>query len=176
MTAQHTKHHAQAMEAALDILNGPANTKAQDVIRNSDLKTQDRDEAFKLWLEVLRDPKSEKTQGRLEDPDNAKARCCLGHACHALGEERYVKTSGAGYPSQAPYIVMYAGDAGVLSEGAASLLGIQPDGLLKESDGGVKGMYTLVDLNDDTNLTPAEIADVIECLWQNDGFEPYDNS
>ena len=159
----------------------------------TELKTQDRDEAFRLWLEVLRDPKSEKEKGRLENPDNPNARCCLGHACHALGAERRVvqhptsampashdvrvEYGGAGEHGEGgQYSVLPADVARVLKltyEGSFKWDALPADDALRYTVGAPFGLDSLASLNDKTNISPAELADVIEALWKNRGFKTY---
>jgi hypothetical protein len=40
-------------------------------------------EEYKNWINVLSDPINCKTTNQLEDCNNPKSRCCLGHACAA---------------------------------------------------------------------------------------------
>ena len=50
------------------------------------------DENRQKWLAVLRAPESSKAVGVLESRTDENSRCCLGHACHALGITRTVTT------------------------------------------------------------------------------------
>ena len=139
----------------------------------AELITTDRDQAFTLWLGVLRDPKSEKMCGALAHHFHTDQRCCLGHACHALGEERALVKEygvlGVGHVAYGPEKEIHT-----LPDRVARLLNLTCEGEFKALVvvGGAE-FDTLSDLNDASNLTPAEIADVIEDMWKNDGFVPY---
>ena len=132
----------------------------------AELITTDRDQAFTLWLGVLRDPKSEKMCGALAHHFHTDQRCCLGHACHALGLplEQWDWRGG------------YGGEHSYLPARISELLDITQLGAFREPlliDGLKARFESLAGLNDASNLSPAEIADVIEDMWKNDGFVPY---
>ena len=126
----------------------------------------------KKWLEQLRKPESEKTYSKLERYDNPNARCCLGHACHALGIEREeIKYYGEEHG------VTYGNEHDVLPKEAAEMLDITLSGSIREEvriDGFQNGrpryFVTLTTLNDKTELTPQQIADIIEDLFLKNGL------
>ena len=138
------------------------------------------DEARQKWLAQLRSPDAKKTTGKLEDFDDRRKRCCLGHACHALGESRRESISGHGKA-----VVQYGYDRALyqLPDSAAELLDITTSGRFKNAitvkhtvsgyEGFSRLMTCLSDLNDDTTLTPSEIADVIEEQFKTDNFVPF---
>ena len=125
----------------------------------------------KKWLAQLRDPKSKKAIGKLEDLKNHNKRCCLGHACHALGVTRDIDT----YTDRVSYDERW----GKLPESACRKLNIDRIGRLKneilapnrDSNNSYYGNLTM--LNDETKLTPQEIADVIEEQFERDNFIPF---
>lgn len=125
-----------------------------------------QDEARAQWLTVLRDPKSKRNTGLLEDYDDQNKRCCLGHACHALGIERAFRPSklvcyGRGMESS----------LATLPWEAQQLLGITYDGRLRRGVMVQDFFYSnLATLNDDTKIEPAEMADIIEEQFAQDNF------
>ena len=134
------------------------------------------------WLAQLRDPEAGKALGMLEDPNDPNQRCCLGHACHALGADRKLYDGKVWYgkdlksPSALPSGVMDAlamwgrdGDfrASVSMADVRRIVG-RPARLDEGIDDDEKEwIQSLSALNDGTDLTPAEIADVIEANWEN---------
>ena len=125
------------------------------------------DENRRKWFGVLRDPESKKITNKLEDPEDTNARCCLGHACHALGIEREVEFD----PRKESHSVCYDSSSIVLPDTVAYMLNITNVGDFKKTIY-VKSIpvSNLTQANDDTNLTPAEIADLIEDQIKNDNF------
>ena len=117
----------------------------------------------KKWLAVLRAPESKKHRAALEKPTDPNARCCLGHACHALDIKKS-KESESGY-------IYYDGELGILPKKAQKKLRVNPKGTFKNPVriNGID-LFDLVYVNDDTDLTPQEIADVIEDQFENDNF------
>jgi len=133
----------------------------------------ERAEAFELWLKQLRDPESKKAQGELEYLNEPEARCCLGHACHVFisdtrqilfDEVCYGTSLGSISSSDLPFEVM-------------DVLKIGPNGEFKEpmkvinTEGELIRITTLACLNDKTDYSLAEIADVIEDKFHSDGFD-----
>ena len=123
-----------------------------------------RTEAFDLWLKQLRHPDSLKHKGKLENPENRNERCCLGHLCHALGIESNVRDDA----------VRYINSVGTLPDTVASALDIT---IVGDVRGGIRygdGVYhSLGSLNDNTDIDPAGIADVIEKMLATDRFVPF---
>ena len=136
------------------------------------------------WLDTLRDPVSQKYQGKLENHTNANERCPLGHACHALGIYRKVgEWSGT---------VRYDSQTQVLPFKACETLGIDPSGRFKKALSKAQvetivgraptpnnrfapDLYeNLAHLNDFSDITLSEIADLIEYQYAHDGFAPHD--
>ena len=121
-----------------------------------------RDEARALWIKQLRDPEAKKEKGALESPYDSNMRCCLGHACHALGAERKVRTA-AGQDT-----ILYEGAAAILPERIAVLLDITTMGsLVEETKIGKACISALTDMNDYTDMQPSDIADWLEANWYN---------
>lgn len=112
-------------------------------------------EARAVWLKTLRAPGAKKTTQRLESPKDTNARCCLGHACHALGVERKVVTEGFPGGYQGP-LVRYGGEVLALPRSVAKQLDISPLGAFRRKvyvEGASNpngGMNSLVGVNDDT--------------------------
>ena len=118
------------------------------------------------WLKVMRDPEFGKATGTLEDPNNPSKRCCLGHLGYSMKASRRwnVITARVDY--------FYGGD----DSWSSSYL---PISLAKELDidnigsfinpitvGGIEEFKSMSELNDDTDLTSAAIADIIEDQWE----------
>ena len=142
----------------------------------SDYTQEDIDENRRKWLAVLRDPKSSKNRGSLESYWDENSRCCLGHACHALDVEKEESK-----PDSAVY---YDGKDSILPKGArnaldidhrgnfiepVTIISVHPNSLTHRYEDYFTA-YDLIDVNDNTNLTPKEIADVIEEQFENDNF------
>ena len=123
----------------------------------AELITNDRDEGFRLWLGVLRDPKSEKMCGALAHRFHTDQRCCLGHACHALGLPR----------EQWDWRGGYGGEHSYLPARVSELLDITQTGVFREPlliDRLKARFETLAGLNDASNLSPAEMSNKLEEL------------
>ena len=128
------------------------------------------------WLETLRDPKSKKKVGILEDHCNENARCCLGHACHALGAKKYT-AEHLGDDGEVEPVITYGGEWTILPEAIAEKLCITCNGEFKDPiriEGFKGGFDNLTDVNDDTKLTSVEIADVIEEQFALKNFLPFE--
>ena len=127
------------------------------------------------WLAQLRSPKAKKTTLKLEDFKKPNKRCCLGHACHALGIKREVLESNYSLGNS---IVHYENEPTYLPEEAYEKLDITSEGrfvtpveldhIHKYYKGDV--YKNLARINDHTALTPAEIADVIEEQFKANNF------
>lgn len=146
---------------------------------------------FKLWLERLRDPASEKATNALgyvneAEPENISkgAMCCLGHACYVAGNLERVPTSRHELQTK-------SGDRALLDAETVKWLGIEGyPNLLMERDShlnssgepsyniaipvevrpplGYHENSTVTTLNDSTDLTLAQIADVLEKTFDPD--------
>lgn len=123
----------------------------------------------KKWLEFLRVPGRRKVKGFL-DIGNGQ-RCCLGHACKALGMkwegEKHYDVTTHPYEGNIPRSFLtffYDNEETEAPQKVIDSLG------LRDSYGGLSEtvmlneypIADLVTLNDDTNLRPREIADFIE--------------
>ena len=130
-----------------------------------------RDEAVEMWLRELRGPTALKMTGKLAHPLNENARCCLGHLCAAIGAKRTIDRfdyCGETYPR-----VCYEGETTVLPKKVCRVLDITEKGEFVHPvrlDGYMCTFSSLVSLNDQTGLTPAQIADVIEKQIAADNF------
>ena len=122
------------------------------------------------WLAALRRPGSGKRVGCLEDVEAPHKRCCLGHACAALAPGlRFVDTLAGAR-------VRYRGHDKTLPAEVSRMLGIDREGTFRATvDAGGRSNVGLMELNDATNLTSAEIADVIEAQFRLDNFESPDD-
>ena len=140
--------------------------------------TTDTEEAWRLWLAFLREPGREKTEGKLEDVEHPEQRCCLGHACHVLGAERHADEHEGE--------VLYDGREDEFTVPLAKLLNVTPTVYFRrpapvpkprshtfEGTGVTVGFLSAAKLNDDTDLTPAEIADVLERERAAGNIQPY---
>ena len=114
-----------------------------------------------MWLENrrkliagLREPGRKKHKGELEDILNPDARCCLGHGCQILGIERKVTK----------HQVFYGGQSGVAPDELIAAVGLRcSTGYLgKTIQWRGYTFNSLTELNDNTDATPAEIADFLE--------------
>ena len=131
------------------------------------------------WLAFLREEGRQKCVGRLEDTHEGERRCCLGHAAFVLGGKRSVIEGTAG-----DKIVAYNDETGYLSADLAEMLNMEASGDLhdfihldgyEDEDGDPINFGTLTGINDDSDLTPAQIADVIENQIEADNLrELYD--
>ena len=131
------------------------------------------EQAVRATLRVLRDPKSDKMKERLEDPNDPDRRCCLGHLCHAVGLPRILLHEG---------LVVY-GHSHKSGNIDGVLLPADLRELLRDEEGighfakpiGINNSFfcsTLTDVNDFTELSSLEIADVIEREWESGNLWP----
>lgn len=142
-------------------------------------------EELAIWLRALRDPSAEKHCGTLEDYDNPKARCCLGHACVAFGLER--ADDQWTQDNYGDDIVLYGSHDGeyeetVLPKSLSMRLNLSPGGNFIEkveiegqNENGAPILFdSLVHVNDDSTLTLAQIADLIEEQNRKNNFHKTD--
>ena len=119
------------------------------------------------WLDFLRGEGRRKAKGLLEKIagyDKENPRCCLGHACVALGMKGVKDNTN----------MIYDGSSALLPLSAQIQLGISSDGSFKECVSVGSATYSsLSTINDCTDLSPADIADVIEEQFKNDNFEEF---
>ena len=127
-----------------------------------------RDEAIIAWLSELRDPRSKRHAYDLESIENPRRRSCLGHACHALGVERSIEKTVDGP------MVLYGNSSHILPSEVGGLLRISQYGNFKSPVNYRRTEYTcLTRLNDETDITPQEIADVVQIAFYTDNFMPF---
>lgn len=150
-------------------------------------------EARRSWLNYLRRPESRRAKGRLENPVDVEHRCCLGHACAAFSisgivpiERRVCNTKGT--LSGRMFPVVFYGKREDWSENKlpyfiAKMLDITTEGKFRK-EVKIGNIFTtmygkfdsLVPMNDDIDISPQQIADVIQEQFEKDNFVPYANS
>ena len=135
-----------------------------------------------LWLAEMRKPETCKHKAELENFYNANEMCCLGHACKALKEPLdllYTRGDGSvhveGLTSELPDSVSRAlgiTNAGSIRDGKVIELEkwMETKFDFDRFDRSVSSTGTLISLNDSTDLTIEQIADVIEYCYDNDFF------
>ena len=126
-------------------------------------------DALDKWLKVLRDPASKKAKGELESLGLPEYRCCLGHLCYALEvpSRRVDNNLEYGEDRDTSYTQ--------LPEYIARQVGITQDGdFIRDVEYDEVGTFgCLADLNDQTDITPQEIADIIEREAKAGNFHNY---
>lgn len=135
-----------------------------------------REEFFEKWIAFLK-TNPRKCRFRLEDADERDRRCCLGHACFLSGISREVRND----------LVFYEDKSSSLPLSLADILKIDICGAFNQKGIALVRIYLrenfikiyepldsndLMSLNDFTNMTHAQIGEVIEMLYKNDGFLP----
>ena len=132
------------------------------------------------WLRVMRDPKSGKTKHKLENLENRNNRCCLGHLCYSMNGNSKVTSYGCDIEGKDTVFYDFNDEVwehDVLPNELAKELDMTPTGSFTMAiDIGVISVRSMASLNDDTELTPAEIADVIEAQFRAGNVTPYDGS
>ena len=120
-----------------------------------------RDFAFDAWLKQLRKPESGKHQRALFSPFNKNHACCLGHACIALIPDMLEVNSVGAYSGA-------DGSCNTLPQILQEFLDILPSGNFEEAvvlRADMVPCGSLAGVNDYTDLTPQQIADVIEAQY-----------
>lgn len=122
----------------------------------------------KIWISHLLNPQTQKTTGKLEDADNPKARCCLGHACHLfIPHKRTINKFGS--------IVEYENSVNYAPNSIINVLGLHIktggsllfDIIYKEID-------SLAELNDSLlNITQAEIGLYLASVIEGGSHTPF---
>lgn len=118
------------------------------------------------WVNFLLDPSRKKTQGRLEAGNNYQHRCCIGHACSVLEIKRTSQRVGHAN-------AVFYGDGMEDSIAPSELLElvglIDVEGSFnkpfnqRDEEGNFKArIYSLVQMNDETDMTPQEIGQFIK--------------
>lgn len=122
------------------------------------------------WIDFLREEGRQKARNVLEDVQNPEARCCLGHACKVF-ENSVERTLVLG-DNDTPVAVKYDKTQHVLPSKLQRKLNIDAYGKLRKPIKIENGRYVdLVSINDSTNLSPAQIADVIEEQFKQRNFK-----
>ena len=118
------------------------------------------------WLGVMRDPKSGKCEGKLQDVLNPNDRCCLGHLGYSMGAAIEIRLNG--YREK---VVHYS-----YGDGIDSNVNVLPAALAKELDISKIGDFIkdikigdtsfacMAEINDETDLTIAEIAEIADVI------------
>ena len=134
------------------------------------------------WLNVMRDPESGKATGELEDATNPSERCCLGHLAYSMESDRRRNNIGPSveyfYPGSASWSTTYL-PVSLAKELDMDKIGsfIKPitvDGIVK-FNGAITEFNSMSELNDDTDLTSAQIADIIEEQWEAGNIGPFND-
>ena len=134
--------------------------------------TQEQIDEFRAqWLAQLRSSEAKKHVRWLEDAEDSDKRCCLGHACHALGIDRHINVINQ--------MVAYGDNAfslmntKVLPSEAQAKLNINESGefvhTIRLNGKGIL-FQSLSHLNDRSGLEPHEIADIIEENFKSNNF------
>ena len=144
----------------------------------------------KKWLAQLRHPDAMKARTELENYEDPRQRCCLGHACHALGVKRKVRQAEVNLEGVVSVSVVFYGESTTylpwearkklnLTYNGAFRKPIQLSGLITkywaDDELDYKDFKNLAEINDVTPLGPSEMADIIEENFENDNFKPCDD-
>ena len=118
------------------------------------------------WFSVMRDPKSGKCKGRLQDVTNPNDRCCLGHLGFSMGVTTGIKVDKC----DNEYVAYFYGgrtNGIVLPSALAKELDMTQCGdFVEVIEIGDAEYCSMSVINDETDLTMAEIADVIEAQFK----------
>ena len=122
----------------------------------------------KMWIAGLREPGREKEERRLENPLHPNKRCCLGHGCQIFNYERTFDRGEVRYCNQESF----APDKLVNDVGLWSCTGCNraenPTMKFREWE-----FDSLTTLNDETDATPADIADYLELVIEGGPGTPF---
>ena len=133
------------------------------------------DSQLQNWLGVMRDPKSGKCKDQLQDVTNSNDRCCLGHLGFSLDVIIETKLND----NREAFIVYRYGHDWPSSSNL-------PRALAKELDMTQNGDFVkdvkirgtryacMSEVNDETDLTISEIADVIEAQFKANNVARYE--
>ena len=132
------------------------------------------------WLNVMRNPESGKTTGELEDPINPSERCCLGHLAYSMKADRRRNNIGpsveyfySGSDSwSTTYLPVSLAKELDMDKIGSFIKPITVDGIVK-FNGAITEFNSMSELNDDTDLTSAQIADIIEEQWEVGNIAPF---
>lgn len=124
------------------------------------------------WAKYLQSDEAMKQMGYLENGDLPNYRCCLGHACHALGISRTVNSVGSVRygnehgvaPGELMYLVGLDSSSGLPYGGAGCLSYRDREGCSYES---------LVEINDGSNATPKQIGAYLESVIEGGEGTPF---
>ena len=117
------------------------------------------DEAWDLWLKQLRDPSAKKAIRQLESAKTG-GRCCLGHACFVLLPPQSRETNQ--YDE-----VLYDGYKALFPPSLAKLLNVTRGvkfvhPIVISKDGDEVEVISITGINDGTDYTLFQIADILE--------------
>lgn len=122
------------------------------------------DRAHARWHAALRESNARKHRGQLESIHASHCRCFLGHACHALGIRRWIGTvDDVEHVFYGSVPEPWADSE--LPDEAARRLDITPLGdfshpvPMRGRDGQPVQVSNVGQMNDDTEMTPAQAAD-----------------
>lgn len=121
------------------------------------------------WINYLKEPERQKTEGCLEDSKNPEARCCLGHACAVFNRHKTIDDGGS---------VRYDDNTSVLNHDFAEyVLGLW-DNVGRLASGlivieGYESHSSLANLNDKTSITPQEIGTYLESVIEGGENTPF---
>ena len=120
------------------------------------------------WLGVMRDPQSGRCKDRLQDVADSNSRCCLGHLGYSMGATIEIRLNE--YRVKAVHYSYGDGidsNVSVLPSALAKELDITRIGdFIKDIKIGDTSFACMAEVNDKTDLTIAEIADVIEAQYK----------
>lgn len=120
------------------------------------------------WIDFLREPERKKTKNVLESRYDHEARCCLGHAAHLFARDRTVIEND---------VVLYEGSEINLSNDMTKMLGLygregHTENPYKIHYGG-KTYGALSSLNDQTDITPQEIGEILQGMIEGGESTPF---
>ena len=132
------------------------------------------------WLDQLRNPEAGKHQRQIEDVANPSKRHVMGHACHVLGAERDTYEDKFVTYKDAEDMQFYNGlgrsmtSAGILPYTVAEKLNITRHGRFNIELYRDRTFFrNLTLINDKSEMTLHEMADIIEKQFANDNFAPF---
>lgn len=138
-------------------------------MKSEALYTRDEVLAYRVkWIDFLLNPKRKKA---VEVLDEGKGhRCCLGHACYALGLHKTKDGSNSGF-------FKYNDELEVAPQQLVEMLG------LYDTNGGIKpfssisysgGNYSsLASWNDDSEVTPQEVGAYLKTVIEGGDHTPF---
>lgn len=131
----------------------------------------------KIWVAALK-LNPPKTTGRLAktEADKIVGECCLGVACRAAGLRGtflYGRVEYEGYGGQLPDSLCKV--LGIKASGTLSVKGEElVEQFLIDNNIGKFSFRNLVGVNDATSITHAQMGELVETLFNNNGFMIYE--